>query len=103
LFNRPSGINLQEIQLMKSERDTSKQIDLYEDCPQQRPIIQQFLKFVSDLRTGYTPVKSTKNTIKVIVNSDKSQGDAFVINADSLQSTAGLARSIVFFNWRDYA
>lgn len=88
---------------MKSETDTTKQIDLYDDCPQKRPIIQQFLKFVSILHKGYTPVQNQQNTIKEVFSPAIGQSDEFVMNADGLQTTAGLARSIVFFNWRDYA
>jgi len=88
---------------MKSKRDTTRQIDRYDECPQKRPVIQQFLKFVSTLHQGNAPVQKQQNTTKEIVNAAIGQPNEFVMNADALQTTAGLARSIVFFNWRDYA
>lgn len=88
---------------MKSENETTRQIDLYDECPQKRPVIQQFLKFVSTLHQGYAPVQNQQNNTKEIFNAAIGQTDEFVMNADALQATAGLARSIVFFNWRDYA
>jgi len=103
LFNRPVSSNLQEIQLMKSKPNTTRQIDLYDDSPQKRPVIQQFLKFVSTLHHGYTPVQNQPNSTKEIFNAAIRQSDEFLINSDALQTNAGLARSIVFFNWRDYA
>ncbi len=88
---------------MKSERYTTKQTDRYDDCPQKRPIIQQFLKFVSTLHNGYTPAQPLQNNTKENVNPVLRHPDELVINADAIQTTSGLARSIVFFNWRDYA
>jgi hypothetical protein len=88
---------------MKSITNTTRQIDLYDDSPQKRPIIQQLLKFVSALKTGHTPVQNQPDTNKEIFRPAIGQKDEFVLNADTLQATAGLARSIVFFNWRDYA
>jgi hypothetical protein len=88
---------------MKSETDTTKQINLHEDCPQKHPILQQLLKFVSALHTEFTPVQNQQNTNKELFCPAIGLKDEFVIKADALHSTAGLARSIVFFNWRNYA
>jgi hypothetical protein len=88
---------------MKSITNITKQIDLYDDSAQKRPIIQQLLKFVSALNTGHTPVQNQPNTHKEIFRPAIGQKDEFVMHADTLQASAGLARSIVFFNWRDYA
>ena len=88
---------------MKFQTATTMQTDWHDDCPQKLPIIHQLISFVSALKPGYIPNQKPHMAITGKTRPANVHPVEFVIKTAALPATAGLARSIVFFNWKDYA